>query len=105
MTVNLRKACLLLMLAVGCAASPRPRTERARVKDSAPERAAALRGADRSLGLEADEERWGIAAARERREAQREARQRQTASPPAASGPVDLRRGPGAPPVGEQTAK
>ena len=105
--MNLRKTCLLVMLAIGCAAAPRPRTESAQIKDSAPERAASLRSADRSLGLEAEEERWGIAAARERREvaeAQHKERQRKPASP-AAPGPVDLRRGPGAPPVGDQTAK
>ena len=103
MTSIFRKTFLVTLLAIGCATAPRPRTESARIKDSPPERAAALRSADRSLGLETEEQRWGIAAARERREL---AEQRKTPpAPPPASGPVDLRRGPGAPPAGDQTAK
>jgi hypothetical protein len=38
-----------------------------RIKDSAPEKAAALRAADRNLQLESEDQRWGIEAARERR--------------------------------------
>jgi hypothetical protein len=54
-----------------------PPAAEVRLKDSAPERAAALRAADRSLRLEEDEERWGIEQAkeRERREAAARARQ------------------------------
>jgi hypothetical protein len=40
-----------------------------RIKDSAPERAAALRAANPGLQLEGDEQRWGIEAARERKRA------------------------------------
>jgi len=101
MTSILRKTFLVSLLALGCAGAPPPHTETARLKDSPPERAAALRAADRPLGLEAEEQRWGIAAARERREA---AEQRKRAPPaPPAPGPVDLRGGPGAPPAGDHT--
>jgi len=101
--MNLRTTCLLVLLGIGCATAPRPRTETARLKDTAPERSASLRAADRSLGQEAEEERWGIAAARERRELA-DAQKKKQASP-AAQGPVDLRRGPGAAPGGEQTPR
>ena len=40
-----------------------------RIKDSAPERAAALRAANPGLQLEGDEQRWGIEGARERKRA------------------------------------
>lgn len=104
MISNLRKTCsvALLVAAIGCAAAPRPRTETARIKDSAPERAAAQRSADRSLGLETEEQRWGIAAARERREG---TDRKKKEVPPVASGSVDLRRGPGASAAADQTAR
>ena len=47
----------------------RPDPPLPRIKDSAPERAAALRAANPGLQLEGDEERWGIEAARERKRA------------------------------------
>jgi len=66
------------------------------MKDSAPERAAAQRAAQKDLNLEAEDERWGIEAARERKE---RARTDSGASPSApapanapGSGPADLRQ-------------
>jgi len=52
-----------------CGAS-RPRTETTtaqRLKDSAPEKRAALRGATPGLDLEAEDGRWGIEAAKDRK--------------------------------------
>jgi hypothetical protein len=52
-----------------CAASP-PRAETVatqRLRDSTPERSAALRAATPGLGLEAEEQRWGIEAAKARK--------------------------------------
>jgi hypothetical protein len=68
-----------------CAAGPRPRPEGspARVKDSQPDKIAAQRAAaPASLELEPSDERWGIEAARERRQAERE---KKSAPPPTAS--------------------
>jgi hypothetical protein len=62
-----------MLLAVGTAdltacARPKPEpTTPPRIKDSAPERAAALRGADGRLKLDAEDERWGVEADKERR--------------------------------------
>ena len=59
---------LLALLALGCAAAPRPPSETAaRVKDSAPDKIAAQRAAARGLDLEGEDQRWGFEAARERR--------------------------------------
>ncbi|HVU52359.1 MAG TPA: hypothetical protein VHL80_16810 [Polyangia bacterium] len=58
-------------LASACAAS-RPRTETVaarRLDDTAPDRSAALRAATPGLELEAEDARWGIEAAKERRRA------------------------------------
>jgi hypothetical protein len=78
--------CLGLGLAGACGTTPRPESRSAaRIKDSAPEKVAAQRSAGPGLGLEADEQRWGIEAARERRRRQLEAER--AASAP---GPVDL---------------
>ena len=57
------------LVALSCAGSPkRPEASSPRVKDSASEKVAAQRAAaPRSLQLEADDERWGFDAARERR--------------------------------------
>jgi hypothetical protein len=59
---------------------PRKLPGPARIKDSAPEKAAALRAADpNNLQLESEDERWGIEAARERRrttDEEREAEER-----------------------------
>jgi hypothetical protein len=98
----MRKSVGILMVALlagACARAPGPRAETpARVKDSAPEKIAAHRGASGGLELERESERWGFEAARERR---RLADQRNAApplaAPPAtepASGAVDLRATP-----------
>jgi hypothetical protein len=62
--------CAFAVLSVACAGSQK-RQESApppRVKDSAPERAAATRAAGpASLRLESEDERWGIEAAQERK--------------------------------------
>lgn len=60
-------ACALLM--ASCAASG-ARTETVasqRLRDSAPERSAAMRAATPGLDLEAEDQRWGIEAAKARR--------------------------------------
>ena len=64
-------AITVLVLAAGCAQATPPAPETpARVKDSAPEKIAAQRAAAApSLNLEGDDERWGIEAARERKQA------------------------------------
>jgi hypothetical protein len=63
-----RAVILGLSLASACAAS-RPRTETlaARRRDDAPAKSAALRAAAPGLQLEAEDARWGIEAAKERR--------------------------------------
>ncbi|HEY4187543.1 MAG TPA: hypothetical protein VGP07_20870 [Polyangia bacterium] len=55
------------------AAAPAPRPAPARIKDSVPERSAALNDADRDLQSEAGERRWGLEEARQRREDSRQA--------------------------------
>ena len=85
--IRLRWSVFGLAFAAGlstaaCAASPRPRAEAppARVKDSRPDRIAAQRSAaPASLELEQSDERWGIDAARERRDAEK---QKKPAAPP-----------------------
>jgi hypothetical protein len=65
-----RVAALLSIGLVGfaCTTASRPPVESPpRVKDSAPERSAALRAASGNLRLEEEGDRWGIEAARERR--------------------------------------
>lgn len=67
-------------------AGTRPRVEAppARVKDSRPDKIAAQRAATpASLELEQSDERWGIEAAREKREAEKQ--RRPPAPPPAGS--------------------
>lgn len=62
---------VLAILALGCAAGPRPQSETAaRVKDSAPDKIAAQRAAVRGLDLAEEDQRWGLEAARERRRKQ-----------------------------------
>jgi len=59
-------------LATGACAGPRRPPESAataRLKDSAPEKVAAQRAAAPGLALETEDQRWGIVAARERRQA------------------------------------
>ena len=90
----LRKTFVVALLA-SCASSPRPRPESAqRVPDSAPEKVAAQRAAT-GLRLEEDDERWGIVAARERKQ-RAEQKNGQPPVPPAAPIPVDLQRAPDA---------
>ena len=67
---------LLLSCASARPAGPEPMS-RPRIKDSAPERIASQRAADRNVGAEADERRWGFDAARERRRKADEARQQE----------------------------
>jgi hypothetical protein len=102
-----RSALLALALGAACGTAPRPETRSAaRIPDSAPEKAAAQRAATPGLGLEADEQRWGVEAARERRgqadakasvagDAVSPAPARGSAPAPApgvAPGPVDLQK-------------
>lgn len=91
----LRKIFAVALLA-SCASGPRPRPESAqRVPDSAPDKIAAQRAAT-GLHLEEDDQRWGIVAARERRE-RAEQKNRQPPIPQAAPG-ADLVRAPDAGP-------
>ena len=86
-----------LLLLVACASGPRarPRPE-TRIKDSAPEKLAAQRSATPGLQLEEGDQRWGMEAARARR--QERDRKQQVSDPAApASGPVDLTRPPSTP--------
>jgi hypothetical protein len=86
------------LLALSCASSPPPRAEALppRIKDSVPEKIAAQRGADRTLQLEAEDQRWGVDAARERRAETASKKEDLVAAPP--KGPVDLSRGAKGPP-------
>jgi hypothetical protein len=65
----LRAFVLGLSLASACAANqPRTETVAARRRDdTTPDKSAALRAATPGLQLEAEDERWGIEAAKERR--------------------------------------
>jgi hypothetical protein len=67
---SVRRVAALLSIGLSglaCATGSRPPVESPpRVKDSAPERSAALRAASGSLRLEEEADRWGIEAARER---------------------------------------
>jgi hypothetical protein len=85
MTMNstfLRRLLLATgLLLAGCATS-RPRSETVaaqRIPDSAPERSASLRAATPGLELEAEDQRWGLEAAKERRRD----RPKKAAPPPA----------------------
>jgi hypothetical protein len=70
MMTTFARLLMVGLLAVGCAAGPRPRPETAaRIKDSPSEKVAAHRAASPSLGLEREDERWGFDAARDRRRA------------------------------------
>lgn len=67
----------LALGALSCATAPKRAESPPRMKDSAPERVAAQRAAAaHELPLEQDDERWGIAAARERKQQQDEAKQK-----------------------------
>src|SRR3954465_4712579 len=90
----LRKVFAVALLA-SCASGPRPHPESSqRVPDSAPERLPARGGAP-GLRLEEDDERWGMVAARQRRE-RAEQKNRQPSIPPVAPGPVNLDSSPDA---------
>jgi hypothetical protein len=73
MTSVARLGALVLMLA-SCAGAPKKQegAPPPRIKDSAPERAAAQRAASPGLRLESEEERWGIEAAQERKRQEQE---------------------------------
>jgi hypothetical protein len=78
--------CTLLLGAFGCAKSQPPAQNPPRIKDSVPERIAAQRAAQKDLKLEADDERWQIEQARDRK--QKAKSDDATAPPP--TGPMDL---------------
>jgi len=68
-TRQLQLAGAFLFL-LGCASGPRaPAGAQRRIQDSAPEKIAAQRNATHGLQLDKEEQRWGIEAARERRQA------------------------------------
>ena len=76
----------------GCARTQPRADPPPRIKDSVPEKIAAQRAAQSNLNLQAEDERWGVEAARERkRKRQSDASDAKAASPP--SGPTDLRPG------------
>jgi hypothetical protein len=78
-----RTAVLLAGLLLGACAGPRRPTETAataRLKDSAPEKVAAQRAAAPGLKLEDDDQRWGIAAAKERKQRRDDERARNAAT-------------------------
>ena len=76
-------------LLASCAAGPRSHPESAqRVSDSAPDKIAAQNAAA-GLHLEEDDARWGIVAARQRKQ-QTDQKNDQPPIPPTAPGPVDL---------------
>jgi len=71
----MRRGLWLAVLLCGCAARPAPEASTPpRVKDSIPERAAALRGGDGRLKLDDEDQRFGIEAARARKDQQQEQR-------------------------------
>ena len=79
------------VLTSACAAGPRSRPESAqRVPDSAPEKIASQRAAT-GLHLEDDDERWGLVAARQRKQ-NAEQKKHQPPAPLPAADPVDLTR-------------
>ena len=96
MSRALRRVVVLLLvafppLAIGCTGAYRPRPESAaRLKDGAPEKLAAQRAAGRGLDLEREDERWGFEAARERRRAEAQKRQKATAATPTLGPPYIL---------------
>jgi hypothetical protein len=65
----MRRGLWVAVLWCACASHPSPETASPpRIKDSIPEQAAALRAADGRLKLDVEEQRYGIEAAKERRE-------------------------------------
>jgi len=80
--MTIRAVTLAATLLAGCASAPPPARERPqRVSDSAPDKVAATRSAA-GLHLEEDDQRWGIEAARARKQNAAEA---QPAPAPATS--------------------
>ena len=67
------------LLAAACATTSKPTATAPRDKNSAPEKVAAQRagGTHELQQLEADDQRWGVEAARERKRQQDEAKARQ----------------------------
>jgi hypothetical protein len=60
---------LAVVMLCGCASRPSPEAATPpRINDSIPERSAALRAADGRLKLDVEEQRYGIEAAKERRQ-------------------------------------
>src|SRR5204862_528070 len=79
-----------LALPAACASAPaRPSQGPVRIKDTVPERVAAQRAAQKDLNLEGEDERWGIEAARERKERARTDSGASSSAPaaPSPSGP------------------
>jgi hypothetical protein len=72
-----------------CASSQKPPVEQPqRVPDSAPDKIAAQRAAA-GLNLEEDDERWGIDAARERKQRAEQQQPSQKPAAPPTSGPAE----------------
>jgi hypothetical protein len=89
----LRKTVLATALLFAACGTAGPRSETVaarRVPDAAPEKSAALRAAAPGLDLEAEDQRWGFEAARERRRD----RPKKAGPPPAAAtatGSIDVK--------------
>jgi hypothetical protein len=97
-TFELSRLLCVGALACACAASPKPRPETAaRVSDTAPDRAAALRAASGDLRLQESEDRFAIEAARERKRRVDEEKTQAADNRPNALGPVDARQTPAVP--------
>jgi len=89
------------LLPLACASTQHREAQApARIQDSAPEKVAAQRAAARGLDLEADDARWGVEAAQERKRADRKQPPAAQATQPTPKGPVDLKTGaaPASPP-------
>jgi hypothetical protein len=88
-----------LVLAGACAAGPKPAPAPPRAKDSAAEKAAAQRahGTPHDVQLEPEDERWGIDAARERRQQQDAAKAQKSLPPSKTDKSVDVTPPPPAP--------
>jgi hypothetical protein len=91
--MTITRSCLRTIfvgaLLASCAAGPRSRPDSVqRVPDSAPDKIAAQNAAT-GLHLEEDDARWGIVAARQRKQ-HADQKNDQPPIPPTAPGPVDL---------------
>jgi hypothetical protein len=97
-TFKLSRLLCVGALACACAASPKPRPETAaRVSDTAPDKAAAMRAASGDLRLQESEDRFAIEAARERKRRVDQEKTQAAENRPGALGPVDVRQPPAAP--------